>query len=120
MLVAREVSGQVVLGDWGREWTGHAFTRGYGGCVFWMCWAGWNDLPWAMRRLRSRWACASGHFVAGETGIARKVRAGCWTFACDDHRTARQCVLGGHRADSDRHALQVFLQALRRNDDFLE
>jgi hypothetical protein len=23
--------------NWGFEWTGQAFTRGYVGCVFWMC-----------------------------------------------------------------------------------
>ena len=33
VLVAREVSGQVPPQRWGFAWTGHAFTRGYGGCV---------------------------------------------------------------------------------------
>src|SRR4051812_33319621 len=31
VFVAREVSGPVGLLSWGREWTGHAFTRGFVG-----------------------------------------------------------------------------------------
>ena len=42
--LARGLSGQIGLQDWGFAWTGHAFTRRYGECAFWMCLAGRSDL----------------------------------------------------------------------------
>lgn len=40
MFVAREVSGPLVPWEWGLGWSGHAFTRGFVGCVLRTFWVG--------------------------------------------------------------------------------
>jgi hypothetical protein len=56
VFVAGEVSGHEGLQDWVHEWTGHAFTRGFGECVFWFCFRRDPEVRgMSAFRARSRW-----------------------------------------------------------------